>query len=238
MTSQKNYFDKIPGLILYHDFLSHSKCNLLVEESLKLYKRLEDDSTRTHQLKKADIPQPEFVRSSKHNLASEEFYTSLTLREASQRSIHCEYFQKYGEIGHSLCYFRGNNNLPDFVYDSLLPVITSTMQDAGLKKDKELIWKLTMNFYKTLEGVVAGFPFHVDIPANGVVTMILNIQREVLFQIAKEETVTDVNLPVGSLLVLSGESRYQWKHRVLPMTSNYASAKGDIERISLVLGFQ
>lgn len=68
--------------------------------------------------------------------------------------------------------------------------------------------------------------------------MILNIQREALFQIAKDETVIDVNLPVGSLLVLSGESRYQWKHRVLPMTSNNASTKGDIERISLVLGFQ
>ncbi len=236
LPSQKNHFDHIPGLFVFHDYLTPSESNSLIEKSLELYEWLEDESATTHQLRKAEIPQPEFVRSAKHNLASEEFYTSLTLREANQRSIHCEYFPRYGEIGHSLCYFRGNTNLPDFVYD-ILPLITSTMQDAGLKKDKELIWKLTMNFYKTLDGVVAGFPFHVDIPANGVVTMILNIQREVLFQIAKDEKVFDINLLPGSLLVLSGESRYQWKHRVLPMTSN-ASTNGDIERISLVLGFQ
>lgn len=235
LTSKQNHFDNIPGLFVYNGYLTPSECNSLVEKSLELYKRLENDSA-AHQLKKADIPQPEFVRSSKHNLASEEFYTSLTLHEASQRSIRCEYFPRYGEIGHSLCYFRGNTNLPDFVYD-ILPLIISTMQDAGLTTDKELMWKLTMNFYKSLSGVVAGFPFHVDIPANGVVTMILNIQREVLFQIAKDETIIDINLPLGSLLVLSGESRYQWKHRVLPMTSN-PSTNGDIERISLVLGFQ
>lgn len=237
-SSQKRLFDNIPGLIVYYDYLSHSECASLIERSLTLFKQLEDESAKTHQLKTADIPQPEFVRSSKHNLASEEFYTSLTLNEVSQRSIHCEYFQKYGENGHSLCYFRGNTNLPDFIHSNLLLSITSTMQDAGLTTNKEPIWKLTMNFYKNLGGVVAGFPFHVDIPANGVVTMILNIQREVLFQIAKDETIIDVNLPVGSLLVLSGESRYKWKHRVLPMTSNNASTKGDIERISLVLGFQ
>ena len=238
MSSKMKLFNNIPGLIVYDDYLSYADCNSLVEKSLQLYERLEDESTRMHEQKKAEIPQPEFVRSSKHNLASEEFYTSLILREASERNIRCEYFQKYGESGHSLCYFRGNTNLPDFVYGNLLQSITSRMQDAGLTTDKALTWKLTMNFYRNLGGVVAGFPFHVDIPANGVVTMILNIQREVLFQIAKDETVIDVNLPVGSLLVLSGESRYQWKHRVLPMTSNNESTQNDIERISLVLGFQ
>lgn len=162
-SSQKKLFDNIPGLIVYPNYFSHSECDSLIEESLVIFKRLEDDSVTTRQLKKADIPQPEFVRSSKHNLASEEFYTSLTLSEASQRSIHCEYFQKYGESGHSLCYFRGNSNLPDFVHSNLLPLITSTMQEAGLATDKELVWKLTMNFYKNLGGVVAGFPFHVDI---------------------------------------------------------------------------
>ncbi len=234
---EKVVLAEIPGLIIYQDYLSPAECDSLIVNSLKLYKRLEDEFTTRGRLKKAEIPQPEFVRSSKHNLASEEFYTSLTLKEASQRSIRCEYFQKYGESGHSLCYFRGNANLPDFVYNNLLQLIASTMQGAGLTTDRELVWKLTMNFYRNLDGVVAGFPFHVDIPANGVVTMILNIQREVLFQIAKEESFFDINLPRGSLLVLSGESRYQWKHRVLPMKSN-ASTNGDIERVSLVLGFQ
>ncbi len=112
------------------------------------------------------------------------------------------------------------------------------MQEAGLATaDRELTWKLTMNFYKNIDGTVAGFPFHVDLPANGIVTMILNVQREVLFQIAKDEVVTDIHLPVGSLLVLSGESRYEWKHRVLPMASSGTASAGGVERVSLVLGF-
>ena len=86
--------------------------------------------------------------------------------------------------------------------------------------------------------MVAGFPFHVDILANGVVTMILNVQREALFQITKGEAVTDIRLPVGSLLVLSGESRYEWKYRVLPMAASGSGGPGGIERVSLVLGFQ
>jgi alkylated DNA repair dioxygenase AlkB len=68
--------------------------------------------------------------------------------------------------------------------------------------------------------------------------MILNVQREALFQITKGEAVTDIQLPVGSLLVLSGESRYEWKHRVLPMAASETSGPGSIERVSLVLGFQ
>ncbi len=45
-------------------------------------------------------------------------------------------------------------------------------------------------------------------------------------------------LPIGSLLVLSGESRYEWKHRVLPMAASGEVKPGEIERVSLVLGFQ
>jgi hypothetical protein len=101
-----------------------------------------------------------------------------------------------------------------------------------------MLWKLTVNYYKNTGKAVAGFPFHVDLPANGVVTMILNIQREVKFQIAKDEVVKDLMIPVGGLLILSGESRYNWKHRVLPMEGNDLDAKNSIERISLVLGYR
>ena len=235
---QKQTFETIPGLFVYPEYFSTSQCQTLVGDSLTLYTRLEEATAKINKSEKIHIPQPEFVRSAKHNLASEEFYTRIQLMEANERSLSCKYFPKYGEDGHSLCYFRGQANLPDFVRTWLLDLIHNSMLEAELiQGEQELTWKLTMNFYKNVGGTVAGFPFHVDIPANGVVTMILNIQRSVLFQIAKDEFVTDINLPVGSLLVLSGESRYQWKHRVLPMAS-VAAASGEVERLSLVLGFQ
>ncbi len=235
---RKQVFDAIPGLFVYRDHFSESQCASWARESLALHARLEEATARAGKVEKAHVPQPEFVRSAKHNLASEELYTRVVLAEAHERSLSCEYFPRYGEEGHALCYFRGNANLPDFVRGGLLAPIRQAMEEEGLvEKDQKLTWKLTMNFYKNVGGTVAGFPFHVDVPANGVVTMILNVQREALFQIAKDEAVTDVQLPVGSLLVLSGESRYEWKHRVLPMASGGSEA-GGVERVSLVLGFQ
>ena len=165
--------------------------------------------------------------------------TQLTLAQTNQRTVSCEYFPRYGEDGHALCYFRGNSNLPDFVRDGLLGQLGQTIQQDNLAtEEQELTWKLTMNFYKSVGGTVAGFPFHVDIPANGVVTMILNIHKEVLFQIARGDSVRDIPLPIGSLLLLSGESRYEWKHRVLPMPSSGSESPNTVERVSLVLGFQ
>lgn len=50
--------------------------------------------------------------------------------------------------------------------------------------------------------------------------------------------IADIQMAVGSLLILSGESRYEWKHRVLPMVASGEAEIGEIERVSLVLGFQ
>lgn len=231
-------FDTIPGLFWDPAYFSAEQSAAIVRDTIDLYTRLEN-AADVAQLEKAHIPQPEFVRSARHNLSSEEFYTRVKLDEANGRTLSCEYFPRYGEDGHALAYFRGNRNLPDWIQSEVLASVGQTMQAAGLvTPGQELTWKLTVNFYKNVDGTVAGFPFHVDIPANGIVTMILNVQREALFQITQGEAITDIQLPVGSLLVLSGESRYEWKHRVLPMAASSAAQSGNIERVSLVLGFQ
>ena len=233
-------FDHIPGLFLDTDYFVPEQCSELVRQSLQLYERLEATVGRAEgPLEKAHIPQPAYVRSAEHNLKSAEHFARVALVEEKQRAIRCEYFPRYGEDGHALAYFQRNANLPDFVARDLVPGVHGMVAAEGfVGLDQELTWKLTMNFYKRVNGKVAGFPFHVDIPANGVVTMILNVQREVLFQIAKEEVVTDIPLPVGALLLLSGESRYVWKHRVLPTDTRAGGTANAIERVSLVLGFQ
>jgi hypothetical protein len=234
MTTHK--FDNIPGLYLFDNYFAPDACQKMIDDSIELYQQLEAATQHQH-TQKAHIPQPEFVRSAQHNLSSEESYISVSLPTETDRKLRCEYFPNYGEEGHALAYFRGNQHLPDFIKANLLEQLQTTLQAENLApSDKPLHWKLTANYYKNTGENVAGFPFHVDIPANGVVTMIMNIQREARFQIAKDDTMQEINLSVGSLLVLSGESRYDWKHRVLP-TQGQGIAE-DIERISLVLGFK
>jgi hypothetical protein len=235
---RKQAYDAVPGLFVFPDYFPADRCAGIVRGTLALYARLEEVAAGAGK-EKAHIPQPEFVRSAKHNLASEEFYTRAVLEEGGGRKLNCEYFPRYGEDGHALGYFRGNTNLPDFIAGDLVARVQGTMEELGLvRSDQELMWKLTVNVYKNVGGTVAGFPFHVDIPANGVVTMILNVQREALFQIARGAATLDIQLPVGALLVLSGESRYEWKHRVLPMAGSGTVPPGGVERVSLVLGFQ
>jgi hypothetical protein len=229
-------FDHIPGLLLFPDYFAPERCELLVRHSLDLYDRLEDAIT-PGAYQTAHIPQPAYVRSAQHNLQSEERFTRVALTEADDRVIRGEYFPRYGEDGHALCYFQRNANLPDFAAD-LVTDVRRLIESEGLAPPhQELTWKLTMNFYARAGGQIAGFPFHVDIPSNGVVTMILNVQRAVRFEIANGGAPTAIELPVGALLLLSGESRYVWKHRVLPTAAPPASGHV-IERVSLVLGFQ
>ena len=227
----------IPGLFVFPDYFSKQQCKGMTKETIDLYSRLEK-AAESQEFQKANIPQPDFVLSEKHNLVSEEYYLRLKLAGGeSSKKLRCEYFPRYGEDGHALAYFRGNRNLPDFVADGLLTQIEESMQEiALLESESRLTWKLTVNYYKNVAGTVAGFPFHVDIPANGIVTMIMNVQKEALFQITNGDEVHDIKLPIGALLVLSGESRYEWKHRVLPSENN--GSENEIKRVSLVLGFQ
>ena len=73
---QKHTFDRIPGLILYPDHFAEGQCALLLRQSVELYAGLESTIAQPTTLAKARIPQPDFARSARHNLASEEFYTT------------------------------------------------------------------------------------------------------------------------------------------------------------------
>lgn len=232
-------FPAVRGLFVYSDYFPPAQRALVLAESLKIANELTAAVADGAVKKKIGIPQPGFVRSQKHNLQSEEHFTRVTLMQSDATPYYCEFFPRYGEDGHALCYFQGNDNLPDFVHSELIDDIRRTIEAEKLvAPGQPLKWKLTMNFYRNVGGVVAGFPFHVDIPSNGVVTMILNVHREALFQISKGDVLLDIELALGDLLILSGESRYEWKHRVLPRESKGDVPESAIERVSLVLGYR
>lgn len=187
--------------------------------------------------KSAFVPQPTFVSEKPGSLQSRANFSRVEFLDMDNRKLTCEYFPQYGEPGHDLVYLRGSNNLPSYVSD-VLPLIIEFLASKNILPEKfQNSWRLTMNFYDSVNGRLAGFPFHVDIPANGVVTMILNVEREVIFEITDGERLEALSLPVGALLILSGDSRYKWKHRVKPIIEK-GSVVERSGRVSLVLGLK
>ena len=225
----------IPGLYLFDNFFTSNTCKQILEASLAIETQLAKTRNQDASPDTANIPQPDFVKSENHNLSSNEKFLRVCVKDLNSNELSGEYFPRYGEDSHALAYFRGTENLPSFT-QKLLPDIKELIEKNDIiTKNVKDSWRLTMNFYKNVEGVVSGFPFHVDIPANGVITMILNIHREAIFQITDGNEAIDIHLPIGALLILSGDSRYKWKHRVLPSESA-SDIENQIERVSLVLG--
>lgn len=249
------------GLFYYTQFLDPNMHNQLIAQSFDLHRKLVTLSNTDQNVPlEIGIPQPQYVKSAKHNLPTTEFYQPLEVSDSS-RQLKCEFFRKYGEEGHSLTYFRGNHNIPLFARESVIPLIAERVQPVAQLLDekiatKSLNWKMTFNTYGVSpdKQQMAGFPFHMDLPSNGRITMILSLMRGAELQIihkdfvaynediesGQEDKCVKISLEPASLLVLSGASRWDWRHRVLPSTIE-ADAKlepNHIGRISVVLGCQ
>lgn len=103
------------------------------------------------------------------------------------------------------------------------------------------------------DAVRLGFPWHRDLSANGAATMILNLGAEGSLEFGKEppstspvdglryssdhsvvedsevEPLEQITLTDGDVLLLTGPSRWEYLHRVVPEA-------GGAERASLVYG--
>lgn len=232
---QTKTYSHIPGLSFVPGFFSDQESRALVESSLALHQALEA-AHDPQQLKTTSIPQPEFVADEQDTISARESFARVAIDDGDKK-LGCEYFPAYGERGHALAYFRGNVNIPGFIQAHAQQALWRWLIEQELfEPSAQPSWRMTLNIYQRIDDQIAGFPFHVDIPVNGTVTTIMNVHREALFQIIHrdQDTPTDITLPIGSLLVLSGPSRYEWKHRVLPAKSQGPS--GEVARVSLVLG--
>ena len=94
--------------------------------------------------------------------------------------------------------------------------------------------------YKEQGAKQAGFDWHKDIATNGEITSITTIFGNATFQIRPEDKTSysaTYSLPLipGSIVLLSGDSRWRWEHRVLSQETSTADSIG---RISMVLGCQ
>ncbi len=217
----------IPGLYFSQNFHTVSEQERLLKIAFALHNTI--------------VSQPvgeEQVHISKnHNLPEERTYRLLKWKEDGQ-ILNPQYFESYGEVGHSLAYFRSQPGIPPVITTELVPRIQELGPVRSLKLKEPLAWNFTFNVYRPSHSnpdTVAAFPFHVDIPENGEFTSITNVKGEARFEIKREDGPSfEFHLTPGSLLLLTGEARWDWKHRILPMPIQ--DCKSSIQRISMVLG--
>ena len=195
---------EISGLNIYEDFLTkHQRVSIQERADVMCY-----DISKAVTNKR--------IISRNHNLDSLEYYSPIKLFD-SGKIIHSQHFSKYGNSHHQLTYFKGNDNIPSFARELLIPNVTD------LLKLHNVTWNLTLNRYV---GKI-DFLFHKDIESNGESTAIYSPDSGAVFEICDRDELREYVLPINALLVMSGYAR-QLKHRVTSSCD---------KRTSLVLGF-
>lgn len=231
------------GLEIHSDFFGQEQSSSVADLALDFFSKLQQ-ATATPVRGRTYLSQ-------QHNLNSKEEYQSITLKD-SQASVKGELFSTYGGSGHQLAYFRGNHNIPQWVWGSVVKAVKEL--DAVKKLGPEHSWNFTWNTYSRVQGEEegTGFAWHKDIPSNGDITVIYTLGQTALFSLrhpAEKLVEYTYRLPSDSLLILSDDVRWDWEHKVevlgaesverlLPQddaTLGKLNRVG-LDRISLVLG--
>jgi alkylated DNA repair dioxygenase AlkB len=226
------------GLRFIRKFLDNQAQEQLLTQSLLLHREIERIAQNT------PGTAARTYLSKQHNLKTDEHYHRVTVKMHGQM-LNLQHFFKYGEEGHTLTYFIGTQNIPQFVIDALIIPMEQIEEVKELKAqkigDKPLGWNLTFNTYKPSlhkRNQMPGFDFHKDIPSNGDITAIFTLLSE-----ADVEMKPTMHSPVayretlipGSLFLLSGAARWEWLHCVQPKDIPFIDSE-KIRRVSLVLG--
>lgn len=135
----------------------------------------------------------------------------------------------------SLCDFEDSGNMKhrqvkhygfEFRYD-INNVDKDKPLKEGIPKECDFLWgrlpfdftpeQLTVNRYKPGQGI----PSHIDThSAFEDPILSLSLNSDVVMEFKKDETLC-VLLPRRSLAVISGESRYEWTHGIVPRTFDF-----------------
>ncbi|MGE0197299.1 MAG: hypothetical protein AB7H48_07880 [Parachlamydiales bacterium] len=219
----------IPGLVYQPDFLAENVRRSLYAQTLRLNDKIctHREGASTH-------------KSQGHNLPFERHYRLLYFEDTPGRKINAQNFVDYGSPGHELTYFINNQNIPSSIHEELISRISQMepVQALASQTETPLNWRFTFNVYKEEGARQAGFDWHKDIATNGEITSITTIFGNATFQIRPENKTSysaTYSLPLtpGSIVLLSGDSRWRWEHRVLSQETSTADGIG---RISMVLG--
>jgi hypothetical protein len=227
-----------PGLHFIPEFLNRRAQEQMLPKALRLHQSIQLKAQVA-----TDVKATTYL-SKQHNLESDEYYKLITLEDENGKKLDLQYFEKYGEKGHTLTYFMGTKNIPAFVQEALVTPMEQLHEVQALKTKsdgKPLEWNFTLNTYRPTDNHperIPGFDFHRDIPSNGEITAIFTLLAEADVQM-KQDGDSPISytarLIPGSLFLLSWDARWKWLHRVLPRDVPLIDLE-TIRRISLVLG--
>lgn len=242
-SSQRGLFEGVPGLYYSENFLDSNAVKSIRTKSIGLFKALLDPKASSSPVSS------QTALSKYHNLKSDEYFRFLYLDDEENGKVRGQHFDTYGEKKHTLTYFTGNQNIPKFVNELVIPKL---LELPDLKKEhspQDLNWNFTFNTYATSgdsSEKLPGFDFHKDIEFNGDATAIYSIGIPSIFEIRhpdrKNET-TSIPLTENSLVMISREARWDFEHRIVPVQvldpSFLMEKNGEkVRRMSLVLGFR
>jgi hypothetical protein len=190
-------------------------------------------------------------------ITGKEGYSSVPVDPSvtKQPGIAADVFFNYGDRDHLLVYFTDAMRFPR-MFDSLVEKV-ATLRDID---PIALHHRLTVNYY--LQHIIAGgkverpgFEYHTDLWANGDSTHIIASEAGEMQLIKAPERVNGIPDPAtlqkwiqeqepvsllvnpGDLVSLTGESRFDWLHRVVPaMEPEIQDPLTPRSRISWVLG--
>lgn len=222
--------NSIRGLRFIPDLLKLDQMEAVREKGIALQKKILNSSLT------ANLRGCTTYLSQQHNLKTDERYRHVHLEDESGAKINGQFFERYGDDGHQLTYFIGNQNLPKFIKDDLIPRIKALPEVSAM--GGKLNWNFTFNTY-ALKGndTMAGFDFHKDIASNGEISLIYSLGEPAIFHIRhpqQRELMMQTRILSNSLILLSNEARWDYEHRVVPVPVEY-KIEG-IRRISMVLG--
>jgi hypothetical protein len=215
----------IPGFAHFPKFIPSHTLPSLKQETEKLQQTI-----RSAAVNIAKVRTKTYL-SSQHNRNTDEYYQLLAISD-QDRKISLQYFNRYGETGHELSYFIGNRNIPSWIKASLISRIEDLPQVKALKAGN---WNATLNTYSvTQDRKTPEFPFHKDVASNGAISAVFSFGRQGFLEMQKETVSHTIPLQEGSLVLLAGDARWEWEHRVVSTSSDLAV--GACYRQSIVLG--
>jgi alkylated DNA repair dioxygenase AlkB len=226
----------IPGLVLRYDFLKNKQNEEIQKKAMELHQKIiSQQNTPFIQLKKPFL-------SKNHNLKSNKSYYNIQFNDESNTKKSCQHFKAYNENGHTLTYFIGQKNIPNFIQEQLISRILDIPEVSNLKGAREGDWNFTFNTYASDQSAkVPGFGYHKDIAFNGTITLIYSIGQQSIFNIRhpqEPDRVTSLPLVNNSLVLLSDTARWDYEHCVVPVAVDKETPQlgHQIRRMSLVLG--
>ena len=224
-----------PGFYQTDSLLSGEDRKELMGNAISLYHQLRERN-------ESNLSDRISHKSVNHNLEVERFYKNISIKDVdSGKTIHGQHFEKYGDEGHQLSYFMGNSNIPQFVSNILIKNVLQThplnIPIALVGPPESLQWRFTFNIYSSIQSPPPSFPYHKDIEANGEVTLIYSLGSDAVFDLQSSDEKTVIPFPMidNSVVLLSGDVRHNWSHRV-SLKDKQKPLLPNLSRMSLVLG--